>query len=176
MVKTKELFSDDLGRIELMLAKIAGQLRSFSDQLGWPSSQQQIFELLFTHSLKIVSSLFEPLQRAAWTELGSPELRHKLELRLLGHLRDCGLLLAGAIERPLERSPWREANVFASITVIPRWNLGSNDPSAYDEMQSLTPSRQFQASSSTSAYYDTQATELKVHLSVLKELASTAGE
>lgn len=96
--RTRELFGEDLKRLELML----GQLMRAHAHL-WPPVE------LLQRLAALVSSLLEPAQSQAWLEL-EPDQRQQLEWRLLAHLRDAG---ARAASGPM--TPVRFANVFASV-------------------------------------------------------------
>lgn len=123
LVRSKELFSEDIKRIDIMMSQVIAQLRSYSALAGWsgqPASssaaQSGLFADLFSRVAQIVSGLFESGQRGAWLELASQEQRQQLELRLLYHLRDSGALMAAASNgRSAALLPIKLANVLANV-------------------------------------------------------------
>lgn len=124
LVRSKEVFGEDLKRIDVMISQVIGQLRSYSALIGWSgqlgsgspaaaaAAQGGLFGDLFNRVAQIVSGLFEFGQRGAWLELASQEQRQQLELRLLHHLRDSGALMAAAAST---MAPTRLANVLANV-------------------------------------------------------------
>lgn len=146
MARTKELFSEDLKRIDIMISQIITQIRSLSALYGsanfnsWrspPSSAANfnigggitpsgnglnsfniMYEDLFNKLVNIVSSLFDTSQRSAWLDMQPNEYRKKLEQRFLNHLKDAGILLATSANQLSPTMEFRQANVFASLTVI----------------------------------------------------------
>lgn len=130
LTRTRELFSEDLKRIDQMLGQIIAQFRA-SQRLPLVDSTAfaALKEELFVKLVSIVSSLFESLQRKAWLELQPQDLRQKIELRLISYLRDSGMLLGsssssaaaggGAATTNLAVPQiYRQANVFAGIVDV----------------------------------------------------------
>lgn len=135
MTRSKELFSEDLERIDIMLSQILAQFRSLSVVFGsfdsWRSPVLQggartnnfayLFEDLFKKLVDVVSNLFDASQRSAWLEIKQASERQRLELRFLGHLKEAGLLMAnvfGASLANYQFEPIRQPNVFAGFAVI----------------------------------------------------------
>lgn len=162
MARTKELFGEDLKRIDIMIGQIIAQLRSlsvsvagslpaFGSAAGAPPFGSSLYEELFGKLLQLVSALFELAQRNAWLEVHPGDMRRRLELRFLGHLRESGAMLAGSLVGQQPQS-WRQPNAFAAITVI-------NGLEA-DQAQRL------------GGEPDELASYLKLHQSILRELGS----
>lgn len=138
MARTKELFGEDLKRIDIMISQIIAQLRSLAVLFGGAGSQNSwrpagslsaLYEQLFGKLANILSSLFDLGQRSAWLELQPAELRRRLELRLVSHLKEAGLMLASSMTREQlaeQLQSVKQANVAAGITVINQQNFNSN--------------------------------------------------
>lgn len=167
-MRTRELFADDLARVDAMLGELVGQTRALLAARAGPQQAAQACELLFGRLVQLVSSLLEPAQRFAWLELQSGELRARLELRLLEHLREAGLMLAAAIERPLERAAWQEANVYAAITAVAKGAALAELPA--DPQDYVAPLSQSEAAGSMQSQ---PASQLRLHSALLRELTAT---
>lgn len=121
MARTKQLFGEDLKRVDIMISQMIAQLKSVSVLFGGPASNwpgvnlASLHEELFTKLADIIASLFDRSQRSAWLELQPAELR-RLEMRYLNHLRDSGLLLASS--EPERTIQVRQSNLLAALTVI----------------------------------------------------------
>lgn len=135
MASTKELFSEDLERIDIMISQILAQFRSLSVVFGsldsWRSPVLQggarsnnfafLYEDLFKKLVSVVSSLFDASQRSAWLEIKQAGERQRLEQRFLVHLKEAGVLMANVFGSSLatyQLEPIRQPNVFAGFAVI----------------------------------------------------------
>lgn len=193
MARTKDLFSEDLKRIDIMIGQIIAQLRSLSVSISAPSNSwrtsatQQpannpfgtLYEELFSKLVSIVSSLFDKSQRFAWLEVQPAELRRRLERRFLNHLKESGAMLAGSLSASQQlgepAQTWRQANVFANITVINSLVASTNSPRSNSLGFEFETGSEFvtQLNLKHSLDSDEQTNEPKVHLSVLKNLVAT---
>jgi len=127
MTSTKQLFAEDLRRLEVMLGQMLSHMRSLAVLLSpntapntndhslgqqnndqsWPQTNSfqsgsdslgPLYEEFVLRLAAILSNLFDWTQRSAWLELGDEQAARLLEARLLGHLRDAGQLWANSIE------------------------------------------------------------------------------
>lgn len=214
MARTKELFSEDLKRIDIMISQIITQIRSLSafygNNLGnsWRSSSSPVvalgtnqnsfnslYEDLFNKLVNIVSSLFDVSQKTAWLDIQPNEVRKKLEQRFLNHLKDSGILLANSANQlnPMIEfgiQPFRQANVFAAITVINNGlmahqnsrfsplNTNSMDSEGNLEFSLLQQLKQQQQATNLNKFttfedsYNNQISDFKIHSMVLRELVA----
>lgn len=215
MARTKELFSEDLKRIDIMISQIITQIRSLSALYGnnlgnsWRSSSSPVvaalgtnqnsfnalYEDLFNKLVNIVSSLFDVSQKTAWLDIQPNEVRRKLEQRFLNHLKDSGILLANSANQlnPMIEfgiQPFRQANVFAAITVINNGlmahqnsrfsplNTNLMDSEGNSEFSLLQQLKQQQQATNLNKFttfednYNNQISDFKIHSMVLRELVA----
>ena len=134
MARTRELFGEDLKRIDIMISQVISQLKSLAALYATNGASYYsttasnpvatLNEQLFKQVANIVSILFDLAQRNAWLELQPAESRKRLEVRFLNHLRDAGLMFASSQtgdqlqEESLSGQPLRFANLVAGVTVI----------------------------------------------------------
>lgn len=191
MARTKELYAEDLKRMDIMMSQILAQLKSMSMAFGSPSSLaadagnnnnqlESLYEHLFGKLGLILSSLFEPQQRSAWLELPTNDQRRRLELRLMNHLKEAGLLLLHSLDAETiqmasqtNRLAVRQANVAAGLSVITNNNNLNLDPATGDVILAMSTQQNrldFDASAEEAA--ERQQDELRLSGGLAKELLS----
>lgn len=220
MARTKELFSEDLKRIDIMISQIITQIHSLSAVYGsaslssWrsqssssssasfnvgettsrsgsssnigPNSFNVLYEDLFNKLVNIVSSLFDVSQRSAWLDIQPNEYRRKLEQRFLNHLKDSGILLANSANQLGPIMEFRQANVFAAITVINNGLTATNtrfsplntnlmdlvDGNDFNLQLPFKLSNKFTTLEDNNPQMNYQLSEFKIHTSILRELVT----
>ena len=179
LAKTKELFGDDLARIDVMISQMIAQLKSTgasqSQSAAAAFGQPQLVSIhneLFAQLASICSSLFDPFQRNAWLELASAEARRHLEARLLGHLREAGLMFAQSVAPPqlADMQPIRQPNVLAGVSVIINGQLRTAADRNSNELS--LANRPFDDNNGALLSAETGGAELRLPARLLQELAT----
>lgn len=176
LVRTNELFGDDIERIDIMIAQILTHFKSLSVVFGsldsWRSPILQggarsnnfafLYEELFRKLVSLVSSLFDASQRSGWLAIKPTERQHR-EQRFLAYLKEAGVLTANAFGSSLGKyqlEPIRQPNVFAAFAVISnnnnnrgRLDFSASDALAFSEQDNelRVQLRQFAAGASALA-------------------------
>lgn len=118
LTSVRQLFSEDLKRIDIMFGQTLAQLRSFGAINGAGSgliltqttstfvpatnsdssnsNSNNVYEQFLIKLCSIVANLFEQSQRTGWLEM-APLERAKFEQQLVGRIREAALLVAQSV-------------------------------------------------------------------------------
>ena len=166
MVRTRELFAEDLRRLDAMLGQVLAQQRSL-DGAGAGDFREELLERVAT----ICSQLFHWSQRQAWLELPDWRARHRLEARLLVHLRDAAQLWAAAASAHQPANWIRQPNVLVGqVAVQQALDLAAAGEASDSAPLLLAGARQPFEADSVAA--DSAAAELRAPGGLLRQLSA----